>query len=179
MDATDLLSARRYAQAVQEIAVEAGTVETWSNDLNLLARIWKETRIVRTLDDPKVGQTRRMAEARQRLGAHVSPLALNLVLLLIKKGRAGLVPRIADAFERLENDRSARITAQVTSAIPLTDEQRASLVEQLGQRTGRTVMLDERVNEDILGGLIVRVGDELIDASVAGRLRRIEAQLRS
>ena len=105
----------------------------------------------RTLDDPKMGQSRRTDEARKRLADHVSPLALNLVLLLIKKGRAGLVPRIADAFERLENDRSARITAEVTSAIPLTAAQRAGLTVQLGRRTGKTVSLDERVDPRILG----------------------------
>ncbi|HKC75186.1 MAG TPA: ATP synthase F1 subunit delta, partial [Chloroflexota bacterium] len=67
----------------------------------------------------------------------------------------------------------------VTSAIPLTDAQRARLREQLGRRTDRTVDLVETVDEAIMGGLIVRVGDELIDASIAGRLHRIEAQLSS
>jgi F-type H+-transporting ATPase subunit delta len=71
------------------------------------------------------------------------------------------------------------VTAHVISAIPLTDVQQQRLVQQLSRRTDRTVDLEMWVDPSIIGGLIVRVGDQLIDASVAGRLRRIEAQLSS
>jgi F-type H+-transporting ATPase subunit delta len=88
-----------------------------------------------------------------------------------------LIPQIAAAFDRLERERERRVTAHVISAIPLTEQQEQRLKEQLSRRTDRTVDLETRVDPSIIGGLIVRVGDELIDASVAGRLRRIEAQL--
>ncbi len=179
MNPTDIMVARRYAQASLELAVEQGAVEQWQQDFATLTQVWKETPIALRLDDPKVGKSRRMDEARNLLGNRISPLMLNLVLLLIQRGRARLAPRVADAFERLERDRSGRVSGYVISALPLTEEQRVSLRQQLGKRTGRTVELEERVDPSILGGLIVRVGDELIDASVVGRLRRIEAELSS
>lgn len=171
------LVARRYAQAALELALEHNNVEQWRADLAAMSEVWAQTRIAARLDDPKLGRSRRMQEARDALGAHINPLALNLVLLLVERGRAGLVPQIAVAFERLENERERRATAYVTSAIPLTEAQRASLRTTLSRRSDLTVDLVEQVDPAIMGGLIVRLGDELIDASVAGRLRRIEAQL--
>lgn len=179
MAANNSLVARRYAQAVLELALEGNNLAEWQRDLEALAQVWGETRISARLDDPKLGRTRRMEEARAALQGRINPLALNLVLLLVDRGRAGLIPQIAAAFDRLERERERRVTAHVISAIPLTDVQQQRLIQQLSRRTDRTVDLEMRVDPSIIGGLIVRVGDQLIDASVAGRLRRIEAQLSS
>ncbi len=177
MAANDSVVARRYAQAIQEIALERDNIDQWRADLRTITEVWRTTPVAVQLDDPKRGRGRRMEEARGLLQGRVNPLAVNLVLLLVQRGRAGLAPVIARQFERIEREREGRVTAQVTSAIPLTDPQKAGLRDQLGRRTGKIVDLEERVDPSIIGGLIVRVGDELIDASIAGRLRRIQAQL--
>jgi F-type H+-transporting ATPase subunit delta len=177
VEANSMLMARRYAQAALALALEHNALEQWRSDLATLAEVWTRTRIATRLDDPKLGRTRRLEEARTLLQGRINPLALNLVLMLVERGRASLLPQIATAFERLERERERRVTAYVTSALPLTDAQRASLRAQLERRTGQTVDLEENADPTIIGGLMVRVGDELIDASVAGRLRRIEAQL--
>lgn len=179
MLANSSLVARRYAQAALELAITHDNLEQWRADLAMLVAVWARTRIAARLDDPRLGRSRRMQEARSLLEGHINPLALNMVLLLIERSRASLVPSIAAAFERLERERERRATAYVTSAIALTDAQRASLRRSLGQRTDRTVDLVEAVDPSIIGGLIVRIGDELIDASIAGQLRRIEAHLSS
>ncbi len=175
MAANNSLVARRYAQAAIELAVEHNNMAEWRADMATLAATWAQTRIALLLDDPKLGRTRRMDEARKLLQGHVNPLALNMVLLLVERGRANLVPLIAAAFERIEDERERRVTAHVTAAMALTEAQRADLSAALGRRTGREVELDVTVDPSIIGGFIVRVGDELIDASVAARLRRIEA----
>ena len=177
MAANNSLVARRYAQAALELAVEHDNVAEWHVDMATLAATWAQTRIALMLDDPKLGRTRRMDEARRLLEGHVNPLALNMVLLLAERGRANLVPLIASAFERIEDERARRAKAYVTAAIALTDTQRANLRETLGRRTGREVELVETVDSSIIGAFIVRVGDELIDASVAARLRRMEAMV--
>ena len=169
--------ARRYAQAVLELAMKDDNLAQWRADLNALAEVWSQTRMGAILDDPQLGRTRRILEARTALQGKVNPLALNMVLVLTERGRAALVPDIAIAFERLERERERRTSAFVISAIPLTDNQRRDLRAQLSRRTGLTVDMEESVDQSIIGGLIVRVGDELIDASVAGRLRRIEAHM--
>ena len=177
MAANSSLVARRYAQAAFELALEHDNVAQWRDDLAALASIWAEGRVAARLDDPKIGRVRRTQEARALLAGRVGPLALNMTLLLVDRGRAALVPRIAAAFERIERAYERRATAHVTSAIPLTDAQRDSLRRQLSRRDDRTIDIEERVDPSILGGLIVRIDDDLIDASVAARLRRIETQL--
>ncbi len=177
MAATDTVVARRYAQAILELAVEHNNFDQWRGDLQTLSDVWRSTPVAVQLDDPKRGRSRRMEDARGLVQGRVNPLAVNLVLLLVQRGRAALVPAIAWQFERIERDREGRVTARVTSAIVLTDEQRANLRDQLGRRTGKIVDLEEKVDPAIMGGLVVRVGDELIDASIAERLRRIQAQL--
>lgn len=177
MAATDTIVARRYAQAILELAVAHDNVDQWHDDLQTLSDVWRSTPVAVQLDDPKRGRSRRMEDARGLVQGRVNPLAVNLVLLLVQRGRAALVPVIARQFERIERDREGRVTARVTSAIALTDEQRANLRDQLGRRSGKTVDLEEKVDPSIMGGLVVRVGDELIDASIAERLRRIQAQL--
>ncbi len=175
--ANSTLVARRYAQAALELALEHNNLDEWRRDMTTLAETWEQTRIASRLSDPKLGRARRGQEAREVLKGRVNGLALNLVLLLVERGRAGMVPQVTAAFERLERERERRATAHVTSALPLTDVQRKGLQAALGRRTGLTIDLAETVDPSIIGGLIVRIGDELIDASVAGRLRRIEAQL--
>ena len=179
MAANSSLVARRYAQAALELAIEHDNVDQWRADLATLFEIWTQTRVAARLDDPKLGRARRVQEARELLRDRINPLALNMVLLLVDRGRAHLVPQIAAAFERLERERERRATAYVTSAIPLNDVQRENLRQGLGRRLDRVIDLVENVDPSIIGGLIVRIGDELIDASVVGRLRRIEAQLSS
>ena len=143
----------------------------------VIVNVWAAAPLLAIEPRMRQEKDRRLEDARTILQGRVNPLALNMVLVLIDHNRTGLVPQIADAFERLERERERRVTAYVTSALPLTDAQRASQREQLGRRTDCTVDLVENVDESIMGGLIVRVGDELIDASIAGRLHRIEAQL--
>ena len=177
MAATDTAVARRYAQAILELAVAHNNFDQWRGDLQTLSEVWRSTPVASQLDDPKRGRSRRMEDARGLVQGRVNPLAVNLVLLLVQRGRAALVPAIARQFERIERDREGRVTARVTSAIALTDEQRTNLRDQLGRRSAKTVDLEEKVDPSIMGGLVVRIGDELIDASIAGRLRRIQAQL--
>jgi F-type H+-transporting ATPase subunit delta len=175
--ANSSLVARRYAQAALELALQHNNLDEWRRDMATLVAIWEQSRIALRLNDPKLGRARRVQEARELLKGRINSLALNLVLLLVERGRAALVPQVAQAFERLERERERRATAYVISALPLTDVQRKNLQSALSLRTELTIDLAETVDPAIIGGLIVRIGDELIDASVAGRLRRIEAQL--
>ena len=104
-------------------------------------------------------------------------MALNMVLLLNARGRLSLIPYIARLFEDLERQRERKIVAQVTTAEPLTPVERQSLLKQLQEQTGQEVELQERVDPAILGGMVLKIGDQLLDLSVAGRLRRLREQV--
>jgi F-type H+-transporting ATPase subunit delta len=174
---SELSSARRYAQAVLELGTTDGTLEQWQADLDVIGRVWSDSRQRRYLNDRHAGRTTLVERARTIFGTHVSPLALNLVLLLVSRGRASLIPLLVQQFYALREQREGRAQAEVISAIPLTDEQRRQVEQRLSRESGQQVTVTNAVDPSILGGLIIRQGDRLIDASIATKLRRLQVQI--
>ena len=102
---------------------------------------------------------------------------MNLIALLLRRGRIEQLPRVAAEFRRLDNARQGITVATATSAAPLTPDEVRALTGRLEQMTGGRIELDLQVDPSLLGGLVVRVGDRLIDGSVRGRLERLRNQL--
>ncbi len=165
--------ARRYAQAAMELANEHNDLETWRKDLALLADLWADTGLRAYLEDVRIGKQARIDRARANLAEHISPRALNMVLLLLTRGRTSLIPYIARHFEELERQRERKVVALVTSADPLTPDERDSLARRLAEYTGMDVQLETEVRPEILGGLVIKLGDQLLDLSVLGKLNRL------
>jgi F-type H+-transporting ATPase subunit delta len=176
---SELSSARRYAQAALELALAEGEdgLDRWQADLEVLGRVWADARQRRYLDDQRMSHAVLIARARQVLASHIGPLALNLVLVLISRGRAHLIPLVVQQFGVLRDQRERRAHAEVISALPLTDEQRRQIEARLSAESGQQVTVTNAVDPAILGGLVIRQGDRLIDASVATKLRRLQAQI--
>ena len=111
------------------------------------------------------------------VGKRVSTPVLNLIQLMLRRGRIDQLPRVAAEFRRLDDARQGITHATAVSAADLTAEEIKQLTERLEQETGGRVALDVKVDPSLLGGLIVRVGDRLMDGSVRGRLERLRNQL--
>jgi F-type H+-transporting ATPase subunit delta len=101
----------------------------------------------------------------------------NLVQLLLRRGRIEELPRVAAQFRRLDEARQGITHATATSAAALSPDEIRALTERLESTTGGRIVLDVQVDPSLLGGLVVRVGDRLIDGSVRGRLERLRNQL--
>ena len=104
-------------------------------------------------------------------------LAMNLLLLLLKRHRLALLPRILETYQELYNKEKGIVVADVTAAVPLDEAHRQQVADQLSRITGKTIELRMHTDPRILGGLITRIGDELIDASVATRLAELGERL--
>src|SRR5262249_13450035 len=111
--------------------------------------------------------------------AGLSAPARNLVGLVVRRGRIEQLPRVAAEFRRLDDQRQGIVHATATTALPLNDTEVRALTARLEQMTGGRIALQTDVDESLLGGIIVRVGDRLIDGSVRGRLERLRNQLAS
>ena len=129
------------------------------------------------LANPAVPVDRRATALAEMLGDRVSRPVLNLIQLLLRRGRIEELPRVAAEFRRLDDDRQGITHATATSAAPLTPDEVRALTARLEQSTGGRIALDVKVDPSLLGGLVVRVGDRLIDGSVRGRLERLRNQL--
>jgi F-type H+-transporting ATPase subunit delta len=170
---------RRYAEAAFEVAQRDDTVEAWRAELDMAAAITSDPEVGRALANPAVPFQTRLAAVRESIGRGVSPGALNLIGLMLRRGRIEQLPRVAAEFQRLDNTRQGITLATATSAAPLGPDEVQALTERLEQMTDGRVELDLQVDPSLLGGLVVRVGDRLIDGSVRGRLERLRNQLAS
>jgi F-type H+-transporting ATPase subunit delta len=170
-------AARRYAEAAFEVATRDGTVEAWRAELDTAAAIGSDDRLGHLLANPAIALETRTEMAAATFGKVVSRPVLNLIGLMLRRGRIDQLPRIAAEFRRLDNARQGITIATATSAAALTPDEVQALTQRMEQFTGGRVELDLQVDPSLLGGLVVRVGDRLIDGSVRGRLERLRNQL--
>ena len=170
---------RRYAEAAFEIAERDGSIERWRADLDTAAGVLADSRdLAPILANPALPPEQRR-DVASRVFAGLAEKPRNLVLLLVQRGRIEQLPRVAEQFRRLDDERQGIVHATATSAAPLTDTEVRALTARLEQMTGGRIALRTDVDESLLGGLVVRVGDRLIDGSVRGRLERLRNQLAS
>jgi len=170
-------AARRYAEAAFEVAQRDGTVEAWRSELDAAGEIAADDQVGRMLGNPAVALETRTEMAESILGKTVSKPVLNLIGLMLRRGRIEQLPRVAAEFRRLDNARQGITLATATSAAPLSPDEVQALTARMEQLTGGRVELDLRTDPSLLGGLVVRIGDRLIDGSVRGRLERLRNQL--
>jgi F-type H+-transporting ATPase subunit delta len=168
---------RRYAEAAFEVAQRDDTVQAWREELDLAAGIAGDERALDVLANPAIPGERRAEVLGEMLGKRVATPVQNLVQLMLRRGRIDELPRVAAEFGRLDDARQGIVHATATSASELTPDEVRALTARLEQQTGGRVALDVEVDPSLLGGLIVRVGDRLIDGSVRGRLERLRNQL--
>jgi F-type H+-transporting ATPase subunit delta len=136
-----------------------------------------DERVVKVLANPAIPVERRAAVLAELLGDRASRPVQNLIQLLLRRGRIEALPRVAAEFRRLDDERQGITKATATTAAPLTPDEVRTLTERLELSTGRRVVLDVEIDPSLLGGLVVRVGDRMIDGSVRGRLERLRNQL--
>lgn len=170
-------AARRYAEAAFGVALRDDTVAAWRSELDAAAEIVAVERIGRALANPSIPLQTRLATAEATFGGLVGRQALNLIGLMLRRGRIEELPRLASEYRRLDDERQGITHATATSASSLTDDEVRALTQRLEHYTGGRIALDVEVDPSLLGGLVVRVGDRLIDGSVRSRLERLRVQL--
>ncbi len=170
-------SARRYAQAVFEIASESGELERWLDDLTLMADSITNEEFRQTLSAPRISMAQKEALIRESLGSSVGPLALNLMALLASRGLVHMLPGIADVFQEMLDAHQGIERAEVVSAVSLTDDQQQHVARMLNDLSGKDVRLTTRIDPEILGGLVIRVGDKVMDGSARTRLQNMRREI--
>jgi F-type H+-transporting ATPase subunit delta len=168
--------AKRYSQAIFEIALETGELDKWQSDLPKIVSIVVEATFKAFLESPKVhfdGKARLLSEQLEG----ISPLALNLVLLLITKGWLSMLSDIVDEYQRLLDSYRGIESAEVITAIPLDERDELKLAEHLSAIVGKKVVLKPEVDPTLIGGFVARVGSRLLDGSTHGKLMALKREL--
>jgi F-type H+-transporting ATPase subunit delta len=166
--------AGRYAEALFDLAQERGTTAAWAGELSSLAQLMATTPdLVAVLTHPEVPVARKRAVLTTALTGQVAGEILAVLLLLVRRGHEPDMATVADIFQERWNRARKVLPVTITAAAPLTDSQRASLTAVLHRRTGATVELRELVDPTVLAGLVIRMGDRVIDASARGTLESL------
>jgi F-type H+-transporting ATPase subunit delta len=151
-------------------------LDAWLESLDQAASVFDNHAAASFLTSPIVPTEKKRAVLAELLPV-VSPEVRRFLEILARRDRLELVPEIAQVFRRLLNEHRGIAVAQVTTAVPIDDRQQSQIASRLGQRLGKTVTVEARVDPAILGGVIAQIGDNVIDGSVRGRLERLRRTL--
>ena len=171
-------AAKRYVQAIVEIAREKQSFDAWERDLQRLGAIAADQQVAAFMQNPSV-QSASKKEAADVVMKDAQPEARNLAHLLIDRQRTGAIPEIVDAFNEAVLAERGIVMADVTTAEPLDETMQAAVRDRIGKLVGKKVELRMHTDPEIIGGLIARVGDEVIDGSVQTRLRQLRTRLKA
>lgn len=171
----DLQAAKRYAQAAFGIARDAGAVATWRMQLDDVASVLSESGLAPVLADSRVPVDQRTGMVERILD--VDPMVLNLARLLVSKGRSGEARAVAEAFGRMADEHEGIAHAQVTTAVELAPAQLEAIARQIGAAVGKQIRATGSVEPGIVGGIVILVGDKLVDGSVRTRLKQLRREL--
>jgi F-type H+-transporting ATPase subunit delta len=166
--------AAAYAEALLLIARAEGSVERVEDELFKLARSFEGSDQLRsTLTDPAIPVERRAGVVEELLGKRAAPLTTAMVSFIVGAGRAHDLPAIVDGFVGQAAELRSEAVAEVRSAYPLDAAQQARLAEALGKATGKKVSVKVVIDPAVIGGIVARVGDTVIDGSVRSRLEQL------
>jgi F-type H+-transporting ATPase subunit delta len=170
--------AHKYARALFDVALEEGDAETAASELDSISRLREEDpTFLEFLVSPEVqlDQKRRFIDAVFK--PRVSPLVVSLLHLLGEKGRINVLPEVCEQYRRLMEEHQGRVRAQVQTAVALSGDQEGRLKKELDRITGKDVIVEKQVNPSLLGGVVVYVGNKVIDRSLQHGLKEMREAL--
>ncbi len=172
-------SARRYAEAAFGVSRESGDYDIWQSALDAVVRLLQDPRAATVFTSPAVDPAEKQ-KALDQLVPPTAKMAHNFLAILIERDRLGQVPAIAEAFRERVNKERGIITADVTTAVAMDPDLQQTVARRLGTQLGHDpsrLVIRPHVDPAIIGGVVARVGDTLIDDSVRGRIERLRRTL--
>jgi F-type H+-transporting ATPase subunit delta len=173
----DAALARPYARAVFELAKSEGRFQQWSERLALMAAVVSNDTMKEMLDSPRLTRSDTAQLVVSACGEDIDDQGVNLLQILADNGRLNQLPMVSALFDVLRDEAEGTLEAEVTSAMPLSEAQKTAIAEALKARLGRDVQLNCSVNEDLVGGAVIRAGDLVIDGSAVEHLRQLSSVL--
>lgn len=165
--------ARPYARAAFEQAREEGKLRDWSQMLGLIAAVVQDPLMERVIGDPKLGEERLYGLVADICGERLSATGRNFLRILVDAGRLDIAPEVFTQFEEKRARAEGVSDVDVITAYELDAAQQKQVAEAMKKRLGRDVQIRSEVDQSIIGGVIIRAGDSVIDASLRGRLRQL------
>jgi F-type H+-transporting ATPase subunit delta len=171
--------ARPYAEAAFRLAAAGNALAKWSGMIGALAQVAEDRRVQAAIADPALSDAQAAGVFLSILAGKLDGQAENFVRVLAENKRLELLPEIQLQYEVLKNEKEGVVEAEVFSAFELTDAQVADLAQRLEKRTGRKVRTRVQVDQALIGGVKVVIGDKVIDGSARAQLGALETALKA
>lgn len=167
-----------YAESLFKLASAEGVADRVEEDLHEFERFYeKSSELKEFIHNPHVTSEGKKGALSELLSKKLSRILLNHVQLVIDQDRGRLFSKIAEEYYRLVSETRAKVTAEVTTVLPMTDGMLDELAKELRRITKKDVHLRARVDESIIGGVIVKVGDKVLDGSIRKKLSQLKKQM--
>lgn len=170
----------RYATALFDIAFEKGAMLKFEEEARVILKVLaEEADYIKLLSHPSITEAQKIELVEGAFTGQVSDEFVALMALIIKKARTQYLVSILEKFISMAEEAAGLVKATVTSAMPLTNQQLAQIKANIEQSTGKTIEIEAEIDASIIGGLIVRVGDKVVDGSIKGQMDALKSQLNS
>ncbi|MEO0684078.1 MAG: ATP synthase F1 subunit delta [Cyanobacteria bacterium J06649_11] len=172
---------RPYAEALMSLAQSKNVEDKFDSDVRSLLNLLKESEPLQNFfANPFINGEDKKGVISKILNDDTNPIFRNFLMLLVDRRRITLVEGIAEEYLAKLRELNQTVLAEVTSAVPLTDEQKQTIKEKVKSMTdAREVELESTIDSDIIGGVIIKVGSQVVDSSLRGQLRRLSLNLNS
>lgn len=168
----------KYAQAIYELALEKDLLSVVEEELRLVeSTIASYEGLATLIYHPQVLPRVKKETLRNVFGQDVNDVVLNFLLLLVDKRREGILPAAIDEYVKMANQARNIVEAEIITALPLAESQHRALVDKLSLTTGKQIVLKPQIDKSIIGGIIVKIGDKLMDGSVIRQLATLKKAL--
>jgi F-type H+-transporting ATPase subunit delta len=167
-----------YARALFEMAQAEGAVARIEEELYRLRELLKKNpALLEFLKDPNIKREGKRQALAELFENRVHPLTLNTLVILSDQDRVNRLPNIIGQFSTIAAESRQKVTGEITTAVPLDDATVQRLASELSRVTGKNVQLFQKIDPSILGGAILKVGEQIIDGSLRRKLNQIQEQL--
>jgi F-type H+-transporting ATPase subunit delta len=169
--------ARPYASAAYKRAKETGTTEQWSQKLSFLSAVLTDNRINASANNPKVSKARLLVLMLDICEGQIDQEGINFLKLLVQNSRLTLMAAISKIFEALKAEDEGYVEVEVSTAYAFSTEAKKDFAEKLAKTLNKKVHMNVNVDKSLIGGVLVRAGDKVIDGSIKGQLQHMQKAL--
>lgn len=169
--------ARPYAAAAFKSAKETGNASVWSDSLTFVSEIAKSDELSAAAHNPKVGKDKLIGLIMDICQDYVHAEAKNLVKILIENDKFSIVPQVAELFEKYRADDEGYVNVDVVTAYPLSGSEQVAYVSSLEKQLNKKVHATVSVDQSLIGGILAKAGDKVIDGSIKGQLHQLAKKL--
>ena len=176
---SDYRVASRYAKSIFDLAIELKNVDAIYNDMLLFGQVCSENRkLVTLMKNPIIRYDFKLSVLSRIFEKHVNKLTINFFNLVCRKNRAAVLPEVSKIFMNFYDEHKGIVRANVTSAVALSAQIKKDFESILTKETGKKVALETKVDASLLGGYVLRVGDNQIDDSLKSKLNNLRRELK-